>query len=63
MERDSEIFKLAKAGVKVEDIDSIITNKYKRSMDYGAIKTAESRYRKKMGINKSNKLGYKKPIF
>ena len=58
--RDQKIYELAKSGQCVEDIHNVLIKETGKSVDYDAIRTAEGRYRKKMGIKQTNKLGYRK---
>lgn len=53
--RDKEIYDLAKAGKTMAEIDRAIREKFGKSMDYGAIKTALSQYQTKMGIPKNKR--------
>jgi len=48
--RDRDIYRLARAGARIEQIDAYIEGKYGKGIDHGALKTALSRYMKKMGI-------------
>jgi hypothetical protein len=56
--RDREIYKLARLGFSVNQIQKYIDEKYHNYLQQETIIIAESRYRKKMGIKSSNKLHF-----
>ena len=54
--RDRMIEDLMKFDVPIPDICNAIKEEFHEDLDYGVIKTSESRFRKKFGIQKTNKL-------
>jgi hypothetical protein len=56
--RDKKIYILAKSGYRLEDIQRYFKDKYKKIISFDTIKMSDSRYRKRVGIKKGNKLGY-----
>ncbi len=59
-ERDQLIYSLGRIGMCLEDIADHVEAVHGSKMNYLAIRTAEARHRKRMGIKETNKLGYRK---
>jgi hypothetical protein len=57
-ERDKKIWKLAKDGFRIEDIQRYFLEEHRKHISFDAIKMADLRHRKRMKIKNGNKLGY-----
>jgi len=58
--RDKEIYKLAKLGFCIEDIQNYFRDQHRQEISFDAIIASANRFRKKNGIKEKIKLGYRK---